>query len=1081
MSYPYAMILVDDTLFTGGLDKVAAFSAETGDQIWESAIEGRAFGLAAANNSLYVSTDEGRIYCFESGREKARQIATPVIENDSSKPIKRVSPPMQKVEAEGMMNRWVFHRSALISEESGILKDQFGNNDAAIKNAGDFVEAGELEALEFDGQDAAVRIAEDYKSLRVPTREISVEAWVNIKKSVKWGGITGIIQDNGDFERGWILGYNGKSQFYFGMAGKTANGRLNYLTSKTTFDKTSWYHVAGTYDGQQQKMYVNGKLENTSRSQKGDINYPDSAFYEIGAYHDKDEYHKLNGKIHEVRVYNRVLNDSEVLANYKQKQGKLPADKKVPKETFHMLASGPTFKYTSTKSALIEWETAKACASQLNLTLGGKSWKYEDKSLKKNHKIEIKDLRNRRVYYYQITTLVDGKKAKTKKYECDTFFNYSLPTLAKSKSFRNYRRIQKAAKSILEQSKIDIGIALLIGCDDGGLGYELVSNSNLIVHYIDTDDAKIARLRKNLSRSECYGTRISALKVDSLKNIPLPGAYASLVVSTEQLLSNKMNTTTDEIERLLRPSGGTAILGKNKIVRLPLADAGSWSHQYGASDNSAYGGEKLWGASKTSDFEVQWIGRPGPRYHPERSGRKPAPLSTNGRLFAQGLERIVAIDAYNGSILWSREIPHLGRFNIPHDSSNWCADDDFVYCTVRDKCWKLDAATGEVVAKINLLPGSKSWNYDWSYLAQENDLLIGSSVKQNSAYTNFWGGEGWYDAKSGPLTFKVCSENIFAAAKLSGECIWKYENGVILNPTITISEGKIFFVNNRNSKVKDYDQRRIGLKELWQDQFMVALDAETGNVLWEKPLSVHPGAPTFFMACGEGKIVIVSSANEKFYIYTYDATDGTPIWNKTAAWLKDNHGGHMSRPAIANNTLYVRPAVYELSTGKLIDQQLPGGGCGTYALADSALYFRSGNVTLWDRETAKTSSWDRLRPGCWLSTIPASGMVLSPEGGGGCSCGKWMETSIAFAPLRRPKIGIRTASAKFLESTSVTIAALEDGTIRYTTDNSEPTANSAIYAAPIKIQTSTTIKARLFDTAGKPLGETVSRKLEKIK
>jgi hypothetical protein len=25
-------------------------------------------------------------------------------------------------------------------------------------------------------------------------------------------------------------------------------------------------------------------------------------------------------------------------------------------------------------------------------------------------------------------------------------------------------------------------------------------------------------------------------------------------------------------------------------------------------------------------------------------------------------------------------------------------------------------------------------------------------------------------------------------------------------------------------------------------------------------------------------------------------------------------------------------------------------------------------------------------------------MVLSPEGGGGCSCGNWLETSIGFAP-----------------------------------------------------------------------------------
>ena len=49
------------------------------------------------------------------------------------------------------------------------------------------------------------------------------------------------------------------------------------------------------------------------------------------------------------------------------------------------------------------------------------------------------------------------------------------------------------------------------------------------------------------------------------------------------------------------------------------------------------------------------------------------PLAINGRLFIQGLHRIAALDAYNGAILWSLEIPDLERFNMPRDCSNWCA------------------------------------------------------------------------------------------------------------------------------------------------------------------------------------------------------------------------------------------------------------------------------------------------------------------------------------------------------------------------------------------------------------------------
>ena len=57
-----------------------------------------------------------------------------------------------------------------------------------------------------------------------------------------------------------------------------------------------------------------------------------------------------------------------------------------------------------------------------------------------------------------------------------------------------------------------------------------------------------------------------------------------------------------------------------------------------------------------------------------------------------------------------------------------------------------------------------------------------------------------------------------------------------------------------------------------------------------------------------------------------------------------------------------------------------------------------GEIAMWNTLSGSLTSWDRMRPGCWLSTIPASGMLLSPEGGGGCSCGSWMEMSVGFMP-----------------------------------------------------------------------------------
>ena len=48
---------------------------------------------------------------------------------------------------------------------------------------------------------------EDISKAGLPKEAISVTAWARVDKPIEWGGILGAIQDNGSFERGWLLGY----------------------------------------------------------------------------------------------------------------------------------------------------------------------------------------------------------------------------------------------------------------------------------------------------------------------------------------------------------------------------------------------------------------------------------------------------------------------------------------------------------------------------------------------------------------------------------------------------------------------------------------------------------------------------------------------------------------------------------------------------------------------------------------------------------------------------------------------------------------------------------------------------------
>jgi hypothetical protein len=158
----------------------------------------------------------------------------------------------------------------------------------------------------------------------------------------------------------------------------------------------------------------------------------------------------------------------------------------------------------------------------------------------------------------------------------------------------------------------------------------------------------------------------------------------------------------------------------------------------------------------------------------------------------------------------------------------------------------------------------------------------------------------------------------------------------------------------------------------------------------------------FYLLAAEEKVFIASSAAGKYHLYAFSAADGSSLWEAAHDWTRDNHGGHLQHPVVVRNTVFLEPCAYDASTGKLLNREIGRhGGCATYAATSNALVYRGdgGFISMWDISQNKVTGWYNLRPSCWLSTVPANGMVLSPEGGGGCSCGNWLETSIGFAPV----------------------------------------------------------------------------------
>ncbi len=756
-------------------------------------------------------------------------------------------------------------------------------------------------------------------------------------------------------------------------------------------------------------------------------------------------------------------------------QGGDDPEKAVEHKGNHVLTAGPFVSFSDKNSAVIKWIESERNPSELLFYTGSAVKPYKAANGVKKQ-VKITGLKHNFIHHYQIATKVDGKTVYSKKYELDTFFNFRI----NEKSLKLKKDgLAKYVDSLKLSSK---GIAVVAGLKNGKSVYSLLNSGFKKVVCLEKDSAKVEKLRQKLFDEKLYG-RIVVRQTLDLANIPVE--FANLVVSESEYANGKFEHKFEDLYRLLKTGEGTllALNSKTDMKRFvppvfmsklkgriltaeKVADAAEWRHQYGNPDNAGFAGEGLGGSSNVDQMQIQWLSRPGPRFQADRNGRKTSPLVAGGKLFVQGLERIVAIDRANGSVLWSKEMPGFMRFNIPRDCSNWCTDGEFIYAADKKQCLKIDCDSGEVVEILSLTKPNGKEAWEWSYIANYKSLLIGSTAIKGTHHTNFYGGggQGWYDAGSGPVTYKLCSDNIFAKSK-SGKPVWKYEKGLIVNSTITLSNNRVFFIESHSKALKTGKNRRLDDSEEFRNSlFLVSLDMKTGKPVWKRKIKPDEFKVMLHLASSDGVLVMMSSATGKYFVQGFSGKSGKLIWKNSGPWKQSHHGGHMSRPVIVGNKVYVRPNVFDLKSGHLLEEVTqPFGSCGTYAATAHSMIYRHGTVTMWGIEDNKISKWTRLRPGCWLSTLPAEGMILSPEAGGGCSCGNWLETSVGFAPKKRADLMFASADKHFVDSFAVELVKLNpNAVVRYSVDGSDVTASSKQFKSGLVVKGDTLFKAALF-------------------
>lgn len=209
---------------------------------------------------------------------------------------------------EGLVGYWPF------DEESG----DTANDASGTGNGGDHEgsptlgEDGILSSTKytFDGENDYVRVPHD-ESLEMSSEDaVSVSMWVNQNqdRDREW---TALLQKS---DTSFNLQLNDNNEPVFTIH----DGDWQTTISGVSLNQDQWYHLVGTYDGNEARIYVDGQLkaaENVSGSMT------DASDFDIGIGENLDVPNRhFDGQIDEVRLYNRGISQQEVASLYQTSQ-----------------------------------------------------------------------------------------------------------------------------------------------------------------------------------------------------------------------------------------------------------------------------------------------------------------------------------------------------------------------------------------------------------------------------------------------------------------------------------------------------------------------------------------------------------------------------------------------------------------------------------------------------------------------------------------------------------------------------------------------------------------------------------------
>jgi outer membrane protein assembly factor BamB len=343
------------------------------------------------------------------------------------------------------------------------------------------------------------------------------------------------------------------------------------------------------------------------------------------------------------------------------------------------------------------------------------------------------------------------------------------------------------AKRIIQETGVSGGFVVHLGCGDGKLTAALKVSDSFQVQGLDSNPANVAAARKYVQSRGLYGD----VAIDRLQGKTLP-----YIVNLVNLLvaEDLHGVSLDEVRRVLVPNG-VAYVKQNgkwtKIVKPRPKDIDEWTHYLHDSTGNAVAHDHQVGPPR----HMQWLGNPRWSRHHDRMASMSALVSAGGRIFYVMDEgsrisiqlppkwKLICRDAFNGTVLWKRDIP------------DW-----------QNTLWPLKSGPTQLSRRL-----VATKDYVFLPLGFEAPLTM-------------------FDAKTGK-TIRTLTET-----KSTEEVI--YNKGrlfLIANP------GRSELADYR-PKFNVGDQARVRTEFLWngKPRHLMAIDVATGRTLWKKTTTIAP-------------------------------------------------------------------------------------------------------------------------------------------------------------------------------------------------------------------------------------------------